>query len=545
MKSLAVSIFIFLSSLICYSADFSVGPLDYDIISIKDRIAQPIQLNQNIENLEIPYMVEYNGLTYTIPTVSRIGGSYKSNVRNVVVGEGITKLEESFYGFSGMETISFPTSLKILGASNSFSRGTFEGCSSLKEIIIPQSVDSICGPIFKDCILLSKIEFRGSPLFEYRFAFNNYVYATHGVFQNCTSLERISLPQDLKAIGSRFFAGCSNLKEVNLPSSCTAICDYAFQDCINLQSFVFPQQLTGIGYSAFNNSGLIGNISLPDNLRLIEGDAFRDCRGITSMTFPNNCCLEVGSYVLSGCSNLEQITIPCNGGLFKGVISDSPSLKTINSLNFNPPTVNRDFFPNSILLNTTLNIIESARSQYISSEWGNFLRINEEFENPGISTLYFILNVPDSYKALYKIFYPEDEMQVLNGNSVKIDLSYTSLGYGQTNDDYKQFVPWFNSYPISSSSTLYNISSFLDVIEKPNDIFNGNTFYITPPIKENSSFYINYEASGIEDIQSDEIDSNQSIYSISGYPIKIPIENLSPGTYIKRTGNKVKKFIVR
>ncbi|MDE5831303.1 MAG: leucine-rich repeat domain-containing protein, partial [Clostridia bacterium] len=478
MKFFVASIFLFLSGFLCYSADFSIGPLDYEIVSIKDRIAKPIRLNQNIETLEIPFIVEYNGLSFSIPTVSRINGTYISNVRDVVVGEGITKLEDSFLGFSGMETISFPETLRILGASNTYSKGTFEGCSSLKEIIIPQSVDSICGPLFKDCTSLSKIEFKGNPLFEYKSNVNNYIYATDGVFQNCTSLESISLPQNLKVIGNRFFSGCTNLKEVNLPSSCSAICDYAFQDCISLQYFSFPKRLIGIGYSAFNNSGLVGNIQLPDDIRLIENDAFRDCKGITSITFPNNCCLEVGSYVLYGCSNLEQITIPSNGGIFNGVISDSPSLKTVNSLTINPPTVTKDFFSNSILLQATLNITESARSQYDSSEWGNFLRITEKFENPGMSTLYFILNVPDTYKALYKIYYPEDEIQVPNGNSVKIDLSYTSLGYGQTNDDYKQFVPWFNSYPISLSSTIHSISNFLNVIEKPDDIFGGNRFYL-------------------------------------------------------------------
>ncbi len=50
-------------------------------------------------------------------------------------------------------------------------------------------------------------------------------------FSGCTALEKVTLPKSLKTIGSLAFSGCTALKELSIPEGLIAIADDAFQDC--------------------------------------------------------------------------------------------------------------------------------------------------------------------------------------------------------------------------------------------------------------------------------------------------------------------------
>lgn len=411
----------------------------------------------------------------------------------------------------------------------------------MKEITIPETVDSISGAIFEDCINLKSVNFRGNPLFVYKGAYDD-TYATGGVFKNCKSLQNIDLPQNIKVLGAGFFWGCYNLESVDLPNNCSAICDNAFRDCVNLKTFTFPEHLMGIGYNAFDNSGLSGNIQLPDNIRRIDGNAFSDCKNITSFTFPNNCCLEVGTYVLGGCSNLESVTFQSNGGIFKERITDSELIREVNCLSYYPPTVSDNFFPIAVMLKASLNIISGASNEYANSpQWGNFINHSETYENPGFCKFEIVLDMPDEYKSVFEIVYPERETTIQNGNSVKIDISHTSLGF----ESYEEFVPYFNGFPICMSETFVN-HSLLGLVDKPYDIIENSRFYVTPPITKDATFSINFESSGIYDIlANDEESANIEIYSLSGALVKSSLDKLSKGIYIIRRAKFTSKVIIR
>jgi len=55
-------------------------------------------------------------------------------------------------------------------------------------------------------------------------------------FQNCKSLERITLPENVVILDKRIFYGCSKLKEIRLPASIIAIGDNTFYGCSALTS---------------------------------------------------------------------------------------------------------------------------------------------------------------------------------------------------------------------------------------------------------------------------------------------------------------------
>ena len=72
-----------------------------------------------------------------------------------------------------------------------------------------------------------------------------------GVFNKCSSLRSIKLPENLISIGEGALSICSNLTSVELPDGLTSIGQSAFQGCSSLPSLVFPESVTSIGGTVF------------------------------------------------------------------------------------------------------------------------------------------------------------------------------------------------------------------------------------------------------------------------------------------------------
>jgi hypothetical protein len=71
-----------------------------------------------------------------------------------------------------------------------------------------------------------------------------------GTFRSCTKLKNVSIPDTLDSIGNNAFSSCrslntindpSNPNNINLPNSVTGIGDSAFSSCSGLISAVIPK----------------------------------------------------------------------------------------------------------------------------------------------------------------------------------------------------------------------------------------------------------------------------------------------------------------
>ena len=152
-----------------------------------------------------------------------------------------------------------------------------------------------------------------------------------GSFENCTALERVSLPADLASLPVKCFYGCSSLTSVTLPTVLTSIPESCFEKCIALISLSLPSTVTTVGGCAFRYCSALSIIDLPQGLEVIDGNAFLGCHSLSSIDFPtslkhigwgtfSDCSaltsvnlakgLVLDGYAFSGCTSLSSVTLP-------------------------------------------------------------------------------------------------------------------------------------------------------------------------------------------------------------------------------------------
>ncbi|MEE3464445.1 MAG: leucine-rich repeat domain-containing protein, partial [Candidatus Enteromonas sp.] len=79
-------------------------------------------------------------------------------------------------------------------------------------------------------------------------------------FDNCISLESISIPDSVKSIGAYGFGGCKKLTSISIPDSVTSIGEGAFNNCSSLSSVIIPGSVASIGDYAFYNCSSLAEV---------------------------------------------------------------------------------------------------------------------------------------------------------------------------------------------------------------------------------------------------------------------------------------------
>ena len=165
-------------------------------------------------------------------------------------------------------------------------------------IVIPKEVTSLGDNVFAGRNKITEVKFEaGSQL------------KTIGTssFEGCTALEKIDLPEGLQSIEGRAFSGCTALQNIKLPSSLTNIGYKAFADCTSLKSIDLPKGLQSIGGSAFANCNQITTFELPSTLTSLGAQAVQGTSVEEIVLPPSVTVLSQGQF--NGCSSLKRIEI--------------------------------------------------------------------------------------------------------------------------------------------------------------------------------------------------------------------------------------------
>ena len=73
------------------------------------------------------------------------------------------------------------------------------------------------------------------------------------LFNGCSSLTSITIPNSVKSIGHVTFAGCSSLTSITIPNAVTEIAFSTFTTCSSLTSITIPNSVKSIGNNSFSN----------------------------------------------------------------------------------------------------------------------------------------------------------------------------------------------------------------------------------------------------------------------------------------------------
>ena len=229
-----------------------------------------------------------------------------------------------------------------------WSDGGFRGCTNLKKIKLPQSLQTI---------------FDGAIPGQ---------YSSTGAFKDCTSLESIAIPPKVERIPRSAFYNCINLKNVVFEGKVKEIIEYAFGACENLD-IAIPASVEVIGRSAFFGAPMNNVVIDCPNMTELSGSmvftnskikGVKSLGKITALTFQNDppgyygyyptfygCAdmeflnlpetlIHIGRNMFQGCSSLKGITIPSDvGELLAGTFAGCSSAEYVKMLAANPPTL--------------------------------------------------------------------------------------------------------------------------------------------------------------------------------------------------------------
>ena len=190
----------------------------------------------------------------------------------------------------------------VIGIGNE----VFKGNTSLRGVVIPDSITTIGDWAFSGCKNLSDITLSKGLVTLGKDAF---AYTAVKSIEIPKSLETAYTGnQDDRAIYDGPFYNCEQLKTVTFEIGSTEVAQDLFAGCTGLESIVIPDTLTTIERGAFSNCTSLNSVTISNSCTTIGNWAFRNCTALTKITIPNS-VIKIGEFTFEGCKVLEDITL--------------------------------------------------------------------------------------------------------------------------------------------------------------------------------------------------------------------------------------------
>lgn len=333
-------------------------------------------------------VTEYRGndADVTVPgkagdySVTRVGSQvfYRNDtVETVRFSEGIEQMApETFYGCGALKTIYLPSTFWGAGIykDTQYSTNVFTGlgifpisCTSLSSVVIAKDnpyLTVINGDIYTKDLTYFIFHPNASEATEIVIPSGVRAIDDSACGEDNKNLQKVVLPDTVEYIGYWAFNGCDNLREINIPESCTMIGQFAFyntevQDLYIPENMSFQQDIIGspvnitlnpnnTAYRIQDNWLILNEnnqvfhyakrtmpemLVVPEGVevfRMPMGGGYRDaCQHVKKLILPQS-LKKIGWMEFREFSMLEELVIPANvTELEPNIIATRNALKRI------------------------------------------------------------------------------------------------------------------------------------------------------------------------------------------------------------------------
>lgn len=267
-------------------------------------------------------------------------------------------------------SVTVPTSVKSGGKTypvTQVGKFAYEGCTSMKTLVIPKEITAIGYGAFKNCTGLAEITINGNiedhttyniygagqwidgekrnPTYAYTSPFYNvgadasslvvtfgsgvekvpnYLFATAPLPEETVypHVTKVVLASSVYRIGSHAFYDCRDLKSVQMGSGTGIVGDHSFTNATSLSNIQWGKSLDTIGVGAFSGCSSIKTLKFPSKTRGLYTLCFENCMSLTTVELPAS--LQFLQYsVFKGCVKLSDLTINGNLGDYKDYCADN------------------------------------------------------------------------------------------------------------------------------------------------------------------------------------------------------------------------------
>ncbi len=284
------------------------------------------------------------------------------SLKKVTFADGFDTLMRGMFYKSGLETIDL-TGITNYSTVGSDSNGIFEGCASLKSVIIDENLTKLDYSMFYQCYNLTTVTVFGNEAVEGFADFSNITTTTKAatsysgsplaqtgiriadislmtsntdyLFYQSANLEKVIVSAASTLLGSAMFYQCSSLRTVTYP----IVNGYAGEDgCVTL-----PEGLSFMGYKSGSGTfegTAIEKVIIPTGVKLIGKTAaagaardsvnlFKNCTSLTTVTLHNE-LTKFSASIFEGCTSLTTVNYRDSEGNITGENNVVTLLGSIN-----------------------------------------------------------------------------------------------------------------------------------------------------------------------------------------------------------------------
>ena len=131
--------------------------------------------------------------------------------------------------------------------------------------------------------------------------FNGKAYSIHDyAFYNNSTVKEVVMPDTVTEIGWSAFNSCSSLQKVTIGNGVSVINGEAFRACKQLGEINFGSGIKTIGYRAFYECTKLATVNLKDSIQTIDEEAFAWCSQLKNVTIGKN-LQEIGKQAFFNC----------------------------------------------------------------------------------------------------------------------------------------------------------------------------------------------------------------------------------------------------